>query len=350
MYAYSRSHGSTNYLFGLLVIIMMGLLFSIDPVYLLIVAVIHGCSVIHVYRTENNRTNQNNNLSHFGTATFDHNGKMTTINQIGKEILFADSSETMEQWEFINEYGLPIAQEEMPTSVTLRNKQPIQNQMVGLKHKSSGQEKWLLVHTNPVLSKGKTQIDEVVIVFTEVTFLLQFRNEMQVRNNHLKRLSLTDGLTGIPNRRYFEEYLYDIWEEMRKQKKPMALIMLDIDYFKKFNDTYGHIEGDNCLKKIAKILEKTVHNSGKVFRYGGEEFAVILPNADEHTSKKLAAVLRRAVEELRIPHAVLTDCAYVTVSTGSASFVPQDMENVEKYIQSADNQLYEAKRNRCQAC
>lgn len=345
MHTYLKSHGSNNYLIGLLIIITMGLLFNIHLVYLLIVGLIHGCCIIHVYKTEN----QKNHLIHYGTAIFNHQGKMTTINERGKEILFADSSESMDDWELIDEYGLPIAQEERPSKVTLRNKQPMQDQMIGLKHKSSGQEKWLLVHTNPILSK-KSHLDEVVIVFTEVSFLLQYRNEMQNRNNQLKHLSLTDGLTGIPNRRYFEEYLYDIWEDMRKQRKSMALIMLDIDYFKKFNDTYGHIEGDICLKKIAKVLEETVHDSGKVFRYGGEEFAVILPNADEHTSTKLAARLRQEVEKLRIPHSVSTDRAYVTVSTGAASFVPQDMENVERYVQSADNQLYEAKRNRCQAC
>lgn len=347
MHTYSKSHGSNNYIIGisLLVIIMMGLLFNIHLVYLLIVGLIHGCCVIHVYKTEN----QKNNLIHYGTATFNHQGKMTTINEKGKEILFANPSESMDDWELIDEYGLPIAREKRPSILTLRNEQPMQNQMIGLKHKSSGQEKWLLLHTNPILSK-KRQIDEVVIVFTEVSFLLQYRNEMQNRNNQLKLLSLTDGLTGIPNRRYFEEYLHDVWEGMRKQKKTMTLIMLDIDYFKKFNDTYGHIEGDICLKKIAKVLEKTVNDSGKVFRYGGEEFAVILPNANEYTSTKLAARLRQEVEKLRIPHSVSTDRAYVTVSTGATSFVPQDMESVEKYVKSADNQLYEAKRNRCRAC
>lgn len=349
MHTNLKSNSSNKFIIGLLVIIMMGLLFNVHLVYLFIVGVIYGCSLSHLYKTERIKANQQNNLIHFGTATFNHKGKMTTINEKGKEILFADSSATMDLWALIDEYGLPIAQEERPSIVTLRNKQPMQNQMIGLKHKTTGQEKWLLVHTNPVLSK-KSRIDEVVIVFTEVSFLLQYRNEMQNRNNYLKHLSLTDGLTGIPNRRYFEDYLHNIWEDMRKQKKPMTLIMLDIDYFKKFNDTYGHIEGDICLKKIAKILEKTVHDLGKVFRYGGEEFAVILPNTDVHTSKKLAAMLEQAVEDLKIPHSVSTDRAYVTVSTGATTFVPQDMENVEKYVQSADNQLYEAKRNRRQAC
>lgn len=349
MHIYSKSHGLNNYLIGLLVIIFMGLLFNIHLVYQFIVGLIYGCSVIHLYKTERIQTKQQNNFIHFGTVTFNHKGKMTKINEKGKEILYTDSSETM-HWELIDEYGFPIAQEERPSIVTLRNKQPMQNQMIGLKHKTSGQEKWLLVHTNPVLSKKKSRIEEVVIVFTEVSFLLQYKIEMQKRNNYLKHLSLTDGLTGISNRRYFEEYLHNIWEDMRKQKKPMTLIMLDIDYFKKFNDTYGHIEGDICLKKIAKILEKTVHDLGKVFRYGGEEFAVILPNTDVHTSKKLAARLEQAVEDLKIPHSVSTEGAYVTVSTGATTFVPQDMENVEKYVQSADNQLYEAKRNRRHAC
>lgn len=166
----------------------------------------------------------------------------------------------------------------------------------------------------------------------------------------IKDLSDTDGLTGIANRRKLEEHLAQEWRRLLRDKKPLTLMMCDIDYFKPYNDLYGHQAGDDCLKSVAAVLAGHSQRSGDLAaRYGGEEFTIVLPAVDHEGAAKLAEIIRRDVEALMIEHADSSISAYVTLSIGVACRVPTAESTADKLVKNADRALYEAKakgRNR----
>lgn len=172
-------------------------------------------------------------------------------------------------------------------------------------------------------------------------------NEEHIRhiNQLLQRLSSTDGLTNIANRRAFDTAIEKEWRRASRQGTPLTLIMLDIDDFKPFNDTYGHQGGDHCLKEIATLLVESVKREGDLAaRYGGEEFALLLPDTDEHGAVQLAENIRRKVDQLRIPHVSSEIADHVTVSMGVCSLIPAATETPQVLIDRADRALYQAKR------
>lgn len=154
----------------------------------------------------------------------------------------------------------------------------------------------------------------------------------------------TDGLTGVANRRFFDERLNQEWLRNQRVSRPLSLLLLDIDFFKRYNDAYGHVEGDRCLRAIAQTISRHCRRSGElVARYGGEEFAVILPNVDLAEAAAIADSLRLKIEALHSKgHPDLH--ATVTVSIGFASKVPHEFEPQERFIVQADDALYRAKR------
>lgn len=161
----------------------------------------------------------------------------------------------------------------------------------------------------------------------------------------LRNLSYQDGLTGISNRRRFDEKLEEEWRRTAREHQPISLIMLDIDFFKNYNDLYGHPAGDECLKKIAHVLVETVARPGDIAaRYGGEEFAAILPNTSLLGAEKLAEQIRSHVEALELPHANSTVSPWVTVSVGLATRVPANGEDFIILLEGADRALYKAKQ------
>ena len=173
------------------------------------------------------------------------------------------------------------------------------------------------------------------------------RETSQLRNynNQLQVLSSFDSLTGIANRRSFDEYLVREWERAVISSTWLSLILIDIDFFKNFNDTYGHQAGDRCLYEVASALNDSLHRSGDLAaRYGGEEFAVILPDTDCRGAMLVAEKLRTEIENLRIPHAKSTVANYVTVSIGVASTMPVQYNSPENVIAEADQALYAAKK------
>lgn len=179
----------------------------------------------------------------------------------------------------------------------------------------------------------------------ERTMELQALNHsLAAVNEDLQRLTLSDGLTGIANRRYFNEYLEREWRTGQRQGKPMGLVMADIDYFKRYNDAYGHQAGDACLKEVAALLTETVHRPADLAaRYGGEEFAIVLPDTDLFGAVHIAEQLRRAVEMRGIAHRA-SPCGHVTISLGVAAVVPASANSMEELIKQADLALYQAKR------
>ena len=173
---------------------------------------------------------------------------------------------------------------------------------------------------------------------------MEFAKQLEEANRQLKRLTLIDGLTGIANRRYFDEFLEKEWQRNMRDNKPVCLIMGDIDFFKNYNDTYGHPAGDDCLEQIAAILNNIAKRPGDLAaRYGGEEFAVILSGTDLKQARVLAEKARKQLSNIRIPHSDSQVADYVTLSLGVASIIPKYGTNSSDLIKAADKALYKAK-------
>jgi diguanylate cyclase (GGDEF)-like protein len=162
-------------------------------------------------------------------------------------------------------------------------------------------------------------------------------------NSRLEVLNRKDPLTGLANRRTLDETLDNAWDDGRRTGRPVGILMIDIDHFKRYNDHYGHPAGDACLRLVATTLAGNVRDTDVVVRYGGEEFAVILPGANLVTAYELAERVRSAVMELRQEHAGSPD-GHLSVSVGVASAVPGP-ERAENLIRAADRALYGAKHH-----
>ncbi|MCK5893206.1 MAG: diguanylate cyclase [Endozoicomonadaceae bacterium] len=177
------------------------------------------------------------------------------------------------------------------------------------------------------------------------------QQDLAASNIKLQQLASMDGLTGVANRRTFQESIAQEWVRAKEEQTPFSLIMMDIDFFKKCNDHYGHQHGDDVLCSVAKALEAcSKRSAGMVARYGGEEFVVLLPGVSEDDAADVAEKLRSAVEMLKLENAESDVCEWVTISLGVATCRPGSGEiETEKLIKRADDALYEAKdsgRNR----
>ncbi len=174
--------------------------------------------------------------------------------------------------------------------------------------------------------------------------------ELESANAQLRQLSTIDALTQIPNRRRLDEYINTEWSRLKRDGKPMSIIMLDIDFFKKYNDHYGHQMGDDCLIKVAKTLKNSVHRPADlVARYGGEEFCVVLPNTPVEGAEIIATMMLVNIQDLKIPHEKSEAMSVVTISIGVAEMTPSNENNPGDLMKLADKRLYGAKttgRNR----
>ncbi|ACB50040.1 putative diguanylate cyclase [Crocosphaera subtropica ATCC 51142] len=194
-------------------------------------------------------------------------------------------------------------------------------------------------------------IDEHITELKEARQTLEKRVEqrtieLQQALKKLKALVNLDGLTQIFNRRYFDEVLYREWQRGRREKSVISLILCDVDYFKIYNETYGHLGGDSCLQEVAQGIRRQVKRpSDLVARYGGEEFVILLPNTDLNGALALAEMIRNAIEAMNIPHENSLVSDHVTISMGVTSKIPQETDEYEHLIEEADDALYQAKEN-----
>lgn len=174
--------------------------------------------------------------------------------------------------------------------------------------------------------------------------------QLKAEKNVAQQNAITDSLTGLSNRRYFDESLRTEFYRGKRSGSPLSVIILDIDHFKKFNDTYGHLAGDDCLRHVSAVLKKAAARSYDIVaRYGGEEFVLIMPDTEKNGASKLAEQIRKDVEELAIPHSTSETAACVTVSLGVVTVSATNIPEAEQIIALADEALYEAKlsgRNR----
>ncbi len=170
------------------------------------------------------------------------------------------------------------------------------------------------------------------------------RQQLEEANRTLQDLAHLDGLTGIPNRRQMDEFLAQEWKRAIREQQPLSLMLCDIDYFKLYNDNYGHQAGDHALQKVAHCLREQVKRPADlVARYGGEEFIVILPSTPLEGGHTLAEKIRHAVADLRIPHSHSQASQYLSLSLGLSSLTPSATDKIETFIHCADQALYAAK-------
>ena len=174
--------------------------------------------------------------------------------------------------------------------------------------------------------------------------LRQSQQQLLSVNLELRRLTHSDGLTGLSNRRYLDEYLTAEWRRGAREQSELSMMMIDVDNFKLYNDTYGHVAGDEVLKRIATTVEGCLGRPGDLSaRFGGEEFAVVLPGTSIGGVRLLGEKIRREVEALQLPHANSSTGRYVTISVGGAARVPTAESAMTSLIEAADLALYRAK-------
>jgi diguanylate cyclase (GGDEF)-like protein len=174
---------------------------------------------------------------------------------------------------------------------------------------------------------------------------LKLTQRLEELNQMLQRLSSLDGLTGVANRRHFDLVLKQEWRRAIRDATPLSLILIDVDFFKAYNDTYGHQMGDECLKRVADSLKGVLKRpTDLIARYGGEEFVVLLPKTGIEGTSALAEEMRTAVEALRIAHARSQVTDRVTISLGVATIVPNRDSSSTELITEADRALYGAKQ------
>ncbi len=203
-------------------------------------------------------------------------------------------------------------------------------------------------YTNTLEDKVTERTQELEIKNQQLEQEIQERKiiekTLQEVNQKLERLVNVDGLTGVSNRRHFDNYLTREWRRLKREQKPLSLILCDVDHFKLYNDSYGHLQGDDCLRQIAQTIAQIINRPADlVARYGGEEFAVILPNTDLLGAHKVATKLQKSIRELKLPHNCSQTGQFVTISIGISSQIPHQEQPLEDLIITADRALYAAK-------
>ena len=191
-------------------------------------------------------------------------------------------------------------------------------------------------------------IDYITKPFNKAIVKLRIKNylDLKIKNDMLEKLSMYDGLTNIRNRRYFDETFEKTFSEIKRDKKSLAVLMIDIDFFKPYNDNYGHGQGDETLRKVAKALEKTIKRASDfVARYGGEEFVILLKDINKDGVEAVANNLLNAVRELKITHEFSKIENYVTVSIGASFYNSNSDVTKLELLLKADETLYNVKNS-----
>jgi len=195
-------------------------------------------------------------------------------------------------------------------------------------------------------------IDYITKPINPVILRARIRNHLELKKSRdaLERLARIDGLTGMNNRRTFDEMLQREWKRQARTSQPLSIIMIDVDHFKQYNDTYGHGAGDTCLRRVSQAAEGSLQRPADIVaRYGGEEFVALLPDTMLEGAMAVAESIRAAIISLEIEHIESKVAAYVTVSLGVACMVPELDKDPGQLLEAADEQLYAAKsegRNR----
>jgi diguanylate cyclase (GGDEF)-like protein/PAS domain S-box-containing protein len=308
------------------------------------------------------------NSIHEGLVLMDAEGRIQLFNQSAERILGQIAEQILVDqpfepgWRMIGENGKEFDENDRPIEVTLRTGKPQRDVVVGVR-KPSSETVWISFNTVPLFRPGEDKPYAAVASFTDITerrrVAQQLQEQMQIiqkahatletqqaqlveANTKLKALATLDGLTGLKNHRAFQEKLEAEFQRATQSNKPISLLLLDVDMFKLYNDTFGHLAGDEVLKSVARLLRENARGSDFVARYGGEEFVVIVPRADREKAIAVAERFRRAIEGAPWIE------RQVTASFGVATIHPE-ITAPSQLIADADRALYAAKaggRNR----
>jgi len=187
-------------------------------------------------------------------------------------------------------------------------------------------------------------IIKIIFYNSNVKIFIEMR-EIEKLNEKLAALSITDELTKLNNRRSFLEYMDIIWKQSQRLKLPLSIMMIDIDFFKKYNDSMGHLEGDNVLVAVAQCMKNQLkRDTDFIARFGGEEFVCLLPYIEKVKATQFAEELVKSIENLKINHPMNENSKYVTISAGMASIIPDDNTSQKELLDEADKALYTAKK------
>jgi len=277
-------------------------------------------------------------------------GQITTCNASAERIIGLTPEQMMGRrsidldWRTVQEDGSPFPGQQHPAMITLQTGKPLSNVVMGI-HKSDKTLTWISINSQPLFQMNQSQPYGVVTTFADITERKRAEEMLRHRAEQERLIATTDGLTQVANRRCFDERLQLEWHRLMQGQQQLSLIMLDVDYFKRYNDFYGHQAGDTCLVKVAKAAAAAVKRSADLFvRYGGEEFAAILPNTDAAGAIAVAESIREAIRDLAIPHEQSDVSAIVTVSMGIATVIPTAERSPDELVALADRALYDAKR------
>lgn len=277
-------------------------------------------------------------------------GKITACNASAERIIGLTPEQMMGRtsvdldWQTVREDGSPFPGQQHPAAIVLRTGKPLSNVVMGI-HKTDGTLTWISINSQPLLHLNQSQPYAVVTTFADITERKKAEELLRNQAQRDRLMAATDGLTKVANRRCFDERLQSEWPSLIQGKQVLSLIMLDVDYFKKYNDCYGHQAGDVCLVQVAASAARAVKRSSDLLaRYGGEEFAVILPNTDAGGAIAVAESIRKAIQDLGIPHQQSDVSSIVTVSIGIATVIPSLGTSPDELIALADRALYDAKK------
>jgi diguanylate cyclase (GGDEF)-like protein/PAS domain S-box-containing protein len=196
-----------------------------------------------------------------------------------------------------------------------------------------------------VVRDADGNVESLIGFMFDITERKKTEEALLTLQKELEELSFRDGLTGVANRRKFDMVFDNEWNEARRNVQPVSLIMFDVDHFKRYNDHYGHVEGDECLKRVAAVLSSVANRPRDFFaRYGGEEFVLLLPATDEAAAKSVAERCRQAVFKAQIPHADSPVGQLLTVSMGVGTVIPSGGDDPVKFLEAVDRRLFQAKR------
>jgi diguanylate cyclase (GGDEF)-like protein/PAS domain S-box-containing protein len=251
-------------------------------------------------------------------------------------------------WNVVDDDGRVLSGAEHPVPRAIATKQAVRDAVIGVQRPGAVERVWLLVNADPELAEDGTLL-QVLCTFHDISERKAAELRLRQANAALQRLSLVDSMTDVANRRQFDRALADEWARAIRAGTSIALVLVDVDHFKPYNDRYGHPAGDDCLRRIAAVLGRTLLRAGDVVaRYGGEEFAAILPLTDADAARAIAERMRKSVEALALPHGAVPG-GVVTISGGVASSRPEMDSDPLDLVARADAALYEAKaagRNR----
>ncbi|VXB82092.1 PAS domain S-box-containing protein/diguanylate cyclase (GGDEF) domain-containing protein [Pseudomonas sp. 8AS] len=196
-----------------------------------------------------------------------------------------------------------------------------------------------------VVRNAEGEVDSLIGFMFDISERKQTEEQLLKLQKQLEEFSYKDGLTGINNRRMFDSILQIEWANAQRTRKPLSLILLDIDYFKQFNDHFGHIKGDDCLRRVGQALQgAAVRPRDCVARFGGEEFVLVLPETDAASAQQVAERCRKLVRKLRIPHPQSNVAPLLTISLGVGTLVPEQGDAPLAFIEAVDRLLYQAKQ------